>query len=202
VELGCDDARLDASFEWLARGVTGEGVAPNTERKAPLRYYAYHCGPNFACGANGGQPCAWGAVKVMLALSRWPAERRTPIMERAIKRGVDFLLSTDPALAEYPHPYAEAPSGNWWKLGFPVFYVTDLLQSLEALVGLDLGSDPRLSQSLQMVRDKQDVAGRWRQEYNYGSKTWGNFGRKGEASPWVTLRALRVLKALDKTPTI
>ena len=26
-ELGCDDARLDEAFEWMARSVTGEGVA-------------------------------------------------------------------------------------------------------------------------------------------------------------------------------
>ena len=195
MELGCRDARLDAAYEWLARSVTGEGVAPKTERRASLRYYRYNCGPDFACGANQEQPCAWSAVKVLLALSRWPADRRTPVMERAIQRGVGFLLSTDPALAEYPHPHAAAPSGDWWKFGFPVFYVADLLQNVEAMVALGLGRDARLARSLELICRKQDAQGRWTMEFPYGAKTWGRFGRKGQPNPWVTLRALRVLKA-------
>lgn len=194
LELGCHDARLEAAFDWLARSVTGAGVAPNTDRKAPLRYYAYNCGPDFACGANAGLPCAWGAVKVMLALSKWPAHRRTPMMEQAIEQGVAFLLGSDPALAEYPHPSANKPSGDWWKFGFPVFYITDLLQNVEALAGLGYGQDPRLAHALQLIREKQDTQGRWPLEYHYGTKTWGSFGRKGQPNPWVTLRALRVLR--------
>ncbi len=31
-------------------------------------------------------------------------------------------------------------------------------------------------------------------ESPYGARTWGSFGRKGQPNPWVTLRALRVLK--------
>ena len=27
------------------------------------RWYAYTSGPGFACGANAGRPCAWGAIK-------------------------------------------------------------------------------------------------------------------------------------------
>ena len=65
VELGCDDPRLERAFEWMARSVTGEGVAPITDKKALVRYYAGKCGPGFACGANDKLPCAWGAVKAL-----------------------------------------------------------------------------------------------------------------------------------------
>jgi len=196
LELGCRDERLDAAFEWMARSVTGEGVAPMTERGAPVRYYAGKCGPDFACGANNKLPCAWGAVKVMLALGRWPAERRTPLMQRAIERGIDFLLGTDPALAGYPNGWAEKPSGNWWKFGFPVFYVTDLLQNVEALIAVGCGRDPRLAHALDIIREKQDGGGRWALEYDYAGKMWCDFGPKKQPSPWVTIRALRVLKAV------
>ena len=74
VELGCDDPRLKTAFEWMARSVTGEGVAPMTDKHAAVRYYAGKCGPNFACGSNNKLPCAWGAVKVMLAFGNWPAK--------------------------------------------------------------------------------------------------------------------------------
>jgi hypothetical protein len=195
IDLGYADPRLEAAFEWMARSVTGEGVASNEDRQAAVRYYAGKCGPAFACGANNKLPCAWGAVKVMLAFGKWPVERRTPVIERAIQRGVDFLFSTDPATAGYPTGFGDKPSGNWWKFGFPVFYVTDLLQNVEALVGLGYGSDPRLANALAAIREKQDRQGRWALEYDYTGKTWVNFGAKKQLNPWVTLRALRVLKA-------
>ena len=196
IELGCDDPRLASAFEWMARTVTGEGVASANDRQAAVRYYAGKCGPTFACGANNKLPCAWGAVKVMLAFGKWPAKRRTPLMKRAIQHGVDFLFSVDPATADYPTGYSTKPSQNWWKFGFPIFYVTDLLQNVEALVELGYGHDPRLANALAMIRDKQDAQGRWPLEYDYTGKTWVNFGPKKQPNKWVTLRALRVLKAV------
>lgn len=193
-DLGCKDARLDRAFEWMARSVTGEGIAPMTDKTAPVRYYAGKCGSNFACGSNNKLPCAWGGAKVMLAFSKLPAEKRTPIIDRAIQQGVDFLFSTDPAGANYPCGYSSKPSGNWWKFGFPVFYITDLLQIVEALVGLGYGSDPRLANAVKLIREKQDEQGRWLLEYDYTGKTWVDFGAKKQPNKWVTLRALRVLK--------
>ena len=195
-EMGCADPRLDLAFEWMARSVTGEGIAPIEDKKAAVRYYAYKCGPNFACGVNNQLPCGWGAAKVMLAFSSLPASRRTPLVENAIKMGIAFLFSTDPAKADYPTRLNDKPSRNWWKFGFPVFYVTDLLQIVEALVGLGLGNDPRLANALAIVREKQDALGRWLLEYDYTGKTWVDFGTKKQPNKWVTLRALRVIKAV------
>jgi hypothetical protein len=196
LDLGYDDPRLEAAFEWMARSVTGEGVAPMTDRQAEVRYYAGKIGPDFACGANNKLACAWGAVKVMLAFGKLPADQHTPLMERAIQCGVDFLLGTDPATADYPTGYADKPSGNWWKFGFPVFYVTDLLQNVEALVALGYGNDPRLANALALIREKQDAQGRWALDYHYTGKTWVDFSAKKQPNKWVTLRALKVLKAV------
>ncbi len=193
VELGCDDPRLVSAYEWIARSVTGEGVARSGERQAALLYNSLKCGPLFACGANGRHSCAWGAVKVLLALGIWPAERRTPLLERAIRQGVEFLFSTDPVLAGYPTADGRKPSGDWWKFGFPLFYITDLLQLAEALAGLGYAHDPRLAGTLVLIRAKQDAQGRWPLEYAYSGKTWVDFGRKKAPNKWVTLRALRVL---------
>jgi hypothetical protein len=198
LELGFQDARLTTAFDWLARSVTGEGVASADDRQAPRRYYAYKCGPDFACGANNKLPCAWGAAKVMLALGKWPARRRTALMKRAIRRGIDFLLGTDPADARYPSGFSDKPSGNWWKFGFPVFYVTDLLQIVEALGALGYGADPRLARAVSLVLEKQDAQGRWALEYDYTGKTWADFGPKKRPNKWVTLRALRALKLAAK----
>jgi len=197
VELGYDDPRLAKAYEWMARTVTGEGVAPMQEKDAPVRYYAAKCGPTFACGANNKLPCAWGGVKVMLAFSKLPVKQRTQLIRNAIKHGTDFFFSIDPATAAYPSGYAEKPSGNWWKFGFPVFYVTDLLQLAEAFVGLGYGRDKQLAGTLEIIREKQNEHGQWLLEYDYNGKTWMDFGRKKQPNEWVTLRALRVLKAVN-----
>jgi hypothetical protein len=195
MELGYSDPRMDSAYEWMARTTTGEGVAPLKEKHASVRYFAGKCGPTFACGANNKLPCAWGGVKVLLALSKLPAEKRSELIEKAIRHGVDFFFRVDPSTAEYPNGWAAKPSGNWWKFGFPVFYVTDILQIAEALVGLGYASDPRLENTLELIRSKQDEQGRWPLEYNYDGKTWMRFGRMKEPNEWVTLRALRVLKS-------
>jgi hypothetical protein len=194
-ELGYEDPRLDSAYEWMARSLTGEGLAPNSERNAPRRYYASQCGPTFACGSNNKLPCAWGGAKVMLAFSVLPKARRTPLIENAIRHGVDFLFSVDPAEATYPSGFSARPSGNWWKFGFPVFYITDILQIVEALVGLGYGGDPRLANALALIREKGDEDGRWPLEYSYTGKTWVDFGPRKAPNKWVTLRALRLLRA-------
>lgn len=193
-ELGCSDPRLESAYDWMARSVTGDGIAPMSDKKAPVRYYAGKCGPLFACGSNNKLPCAWGGVKVMLALGSWPAERRTPMMQAAIESGAEFFLSIDPASAAYPNGYANKPSGNWWKFGFPLFYITDLLQLVEALAACGYANDPRLQNAWQVILDKQDEQGRWSLEYNYPDKTWVDFGQKKAPNKWVTWRALRALK--------
>lgn len=195
VDMGHDDSRLAAAFEWMARSVTGEGVAPMEDGEAGLRFYAsYNSGPGFACNYNDKLPCAWGGVKVMLAFSKWQPDRVPHLMKQAIAQGVDFLFGTDPAKADYPTRNDAKPSRNWWKFGFPVFYVTDLLQNVEALVALGYGDDPRLANALDLIREKQDEAGRWPLEYHYTGKTWLDFGEPKQPNKWVTLRALRALK--------
>lgn len=96
LDLGCKNSRLDKAFDWMARSVTGEGVAPMIEKKADVRYYAGKCGPRFACGSNNKLPCAWGAVKVMLAFSKLPESKKTPLIKSAIAAGTDFLLGSEP----------------------------------------------------------------------------------------------------------
>ena len=194
--LGCDDPRLDKAYEWMARTVTGDGIAPMEEKDATVRYYAYKCGPTFACGVNNKLPCAWGGVKVMLAFSKLPVEKRTPLIRKAIKQGAEFFLGIDPATAKYPTRDGSKPNRAWWRFGFPVFYVTDLLQLAEALVGLGYGDDPRVASTLNIIREKQDSEGRWSLEYDYAGKTWIDFGKTKQSNKWVTLRALRVLSTL------
>ena len=184
-----NDEQVQRAIDWQARAITGEGFG---------RYYqSGTSGPGFRCAANEKLPCAWGAVKAMLGLARIPAQRRRPEVERAIQQGAQFLLSCDPATAAYPLAWGNAkPSESWFRLGFPSGYVTDVLQTLEALRELGFARDPRLEGAIKWLVAKQDNQGRWKNQYAYNGKTWVDFETQGAPSKWVTLRACRVLKAV------
>ncbi len=200
IDLGWwGDERLAKAMDWLARSVTGDGIAPSQERQAPVRYLkSGNSAPGFVCSANNQLPCAWGAVKVLLALGKMPESARTPVMRAAINQGLEFLLSTDPAVADYPMGYSTKPNRSWFRFGYPIAYVTDVLQNVEVLIALGLGGDPRLKPALDLISKKQDAQGCWKLEYTYNGKTWVNVEQKGQPSKWVTLRALRVLKRVNR----
>jgi hypothetical protein len=183
-----DDERVRAAVEWAARAITGDGVD---------RWYASGTsGPGFACGANEGLPCAWGGVKELAGLARVPPGRRSPLVRRAVAQGVEFLFSRDPVVADYPMGWGNTtPNGAWFKPGFPLAYVADVLQALEVLAELGHGRDPRLARALAWLEGLQDADGRWRNRYAYNHKTWADVERQGAVSKWVTLRACTVLRA-------
>ncbi|MGA3058444.1 MAG: nitrogen fixation protein NifH [Candidatus Limnocylindrales bacterium] len=185
-----DDPRVQRALSYQAASITGEGWD---------RWYASTPGPGFRCGANCGDPCAWGATKAVLALARVPAERRTPAVARALEQGATFLLVRDPSVADYPMGPNTKPNGSWFKLGFPSGYVADVLQVLEALCEAGMAADPRLDRAVDWVVAQQDAQGRWPNRYAYAGKMVIDIDRPGLPSKWVTLRACRVLKSVAES---
>jgi hypothetical protein len=184
------DERVQRAIDWQARSITGEGLE---------RYYqSGTSGPGFSCAANEKLPCAWGAIKALLALARIPAHQTLPHVRRAKEQGAEFLLSRDPAVADYPMGWGNTkPNASWFKLGFPSGYVADVLQNLEALCELGFAADPRLKHAIDWLLTRQDAQGRWRNQYAYNGKTWVDFEKQGQPGKWVTLRACRVLKLVN-----
>lgn len=187
IRLGClDDPRVQRALDWQARAVTGDGVA---------YFKSGTSGPDFACAVNEGQPCGWGATKALKALAEVSPQGRTPAMERAIEQGVAFLLRYDLARADYP--YTGNISATWFKLGFPLSYWSDVLETLGVLVALGCGGDERLTDAYHWLLGKQDAEGRWKLENSLNGKMWVDIEQKGRPSKWVTLRALRVVKGME-----
>lgn len=219
LELGFgDDPRLREAIDWAARSITGEGIAP-ARSKAEVRFYrSGTSAPGFCCSANNHMPCAWGAIPALDALSRVPARSRTGPIRRAMKAGTDFLLRYNPAEANYPmgwsggpmrglvapkpqapRPRGERgakPNGSWFKFGYPMGYVTDVLRNAEVLVALGKGRERKLRPLAELILSKRDAEGRWPLEYSYQGKTWFDLGPKRAPNKWVTVRALRALKGM------
>jgi hypothetical protein len=204
MDLGCRDERLDTAYEWMARRLTGEnlprkinagGLGPAEGVPGPFRYMMFITDPLFGCRTNQGLACGWAGVSVMMAFSRLPRARRTDLINRAIKAGVEFFFSVDPATADFHDSKSGVPNIKWWQFKFPDFYATDILKMAEALTALGYGADPRLANTFTLIREKQDENGRWLLEYiDHIRKMWVTYGPAGKPNKWVTLRALRVLK--------
>jgi hypothetical protein len=182
-----NDERIQQALDWQARAVIGDGAT----------YYASGTpGPLFACVANGGLSCAWGDVKALKAFTMVPPETQTTRIQAALEVGVEFLLSRNLRIADYPS-YNDRVSPNWFKFGYPLGYTSDILEALEVLAKLGRLRDLRLADAIEFMLSKQDENGRWKLEYTLNGKTWTDIERKGEPSKWITLRAMRILTALD-----
>jgi len=182
-----EDDRIQQALDWQARAILGEDAT---------FYASGTTGPGFECVANRKLPCAWGAVKALKAFGLLPPEARTPRIQRAVEAGVEFMFSHDLARADYP--YQERINSNWFKFGYPLSYTSDILEALETLAGLGHARDPRLANAVEFTLSKQDGQGRWKLEHTLNGKMWADIEQKGKPSKWVTLRALRVLKAVAR----
>ena len=179
------DPRLTAATDWLARAIVGDGE---------LQYFASGTSaPGFACGVNQGKPCGWGANKALRGLLAIPKSERTATVKRALDVGAGFLLSRNPVEADYP--YTERVSSTWFKLGFPLSYWSDVLETTANLVDLGKSHDQRLRPAFEWILAKADKQGRWRLQNSLNRKMWIDFEHQGKPSKMVTLRVLRMLKA-------
>jgi hypothetical protein len=161
----------------------------------------------FVCVRNGGlrssgrprdkrtwQPCVWGCVKVLRGFAAIPPERCRPAVQRAIKRGVDFLLAHD--LTQEQRPALVEVDAQWLRFGFPLGYGSDLLEALLALAELDVQrARLEIAATRVILERKRDERGRWPLEHALRN-TWAEFEQEGAPNKWVTLRALKVLGVL------
>lgn len=141
-----------------------------------------------ACWINGEQPCAWGYSRLVWGLAALPEAARTRDVERALRRGVEFLLSYRPERGDYPAPYGA--SYLWRQLSFPLFYQADVLFVLRALDAADALDDPRAQSSIAWLLARQDERGRWGGRAPYAARMPSRI----DASKWVTLHAITLLK--------
>ncbi len=132
-------------------------------------------------------------MKALRALVHVPAKWQSARTDKAIKQAVEFFLSRDLSKADYP--YTGRISGEWFKFGFPLSYTSDVLETLMVLSEAGYARDPRLAPAIDLVLSKRDADGRWALRHSLNGKMWIDIEKRGKPSKWITLRALRVLKA-------
>lgn len=164
---------------------------------------------------DGGWNCEWvegstrssvhstlNALKGLLALET--ATSVSPVggteaTRAARRKGEEYLLERR---LRYRLSTGEEV-GNWvHQLAYPFRHVCNPLHAAEyfrrasALDGTP--PDPRLEETIEVIRAARGADGRWRQGYVLPGAVWFDLDvGEGEPSPWVTLHALRILRWWD-----
>jgi hypothetical protein len=146
----------------------------------------------------GRHTCIRAAVPLVQALAAVPQELRDEKLNTLLRSGNEFLLIHH--VYRRSHNTGKSISPYMTRLTFPGFYYPDMLQILYLLTGEGI-FDTRMEDAIEAVRKKQDADGMWKLQRQYNERKPGDtfpviaeFGEKGEANEWITLRALCVLK--------
>ena len=203
VRLGyLDDPRLQRAVDWIAtwqRFDDGESAPP---KEGPYARYEM---------CWGGHTCHMGGVKALKGLAEIPPGRRSPAVRRTIADGTEYLLRHH--VHRRSHDLTRDSKPGWRRFGFPRMYQTDVLEILGIFAKLGAAEhgapaagqrpdspllDPRAHEALDLVESRRDAQGRWTLQETMNGRTVVDIEAKGEASRWVTLKALQVLQAAGR----
>jgi hypothetical protein len=177
------DPRLERGINWITtylRFDDGEGPAPTGwpyEKRDPCW---------------GKHTCLMGVVKCLKALAEIPEKNRPSEVTRTIEQASDYLLRHH--LFKRSHDLSRAAKPKWLKFGFPTIWDSDALEVLMILARLGY-RDPRMREAAELVLAKQNSEGRWLLENTFNGRFQVNIEQKGKSSKWVTLNAIRALRA-------
>jgi hypothetical protein len=178
-----EDSRLQRGINWIT---TYQRFDDRVDK--PPTGWPY----DSAYGCWGKHICSMGAVKALKALSEIPEETRSSEVKETIVKGVEYFLQ------HHVHKRSHAPDKvckpGWLKFGFPLMYQTDALEILGVLTKLGY-HDKRMQEAIDLLISKQGDMGRWTMENTFNGRFQVNIESRDRPSKWVTLNALRVLKA-------
>jgi len=178
------DERVVKGFDWIAQHQRFD-LGPYPNKEWPYQYDL--CWRNHTCRS--------GAVKVLKAIAEVPEGERTPGMIRKAEEGAEFLLAQ--RILYRPPELKKISRKNWLEFGFPLMWNTDLVEILGTLGRLGV-RDERMNEAIDIVISKRGENGRWKQENHFPGRFITTIETNGRDSKWVTLNALRTLKALSR----
>jgi len=183
IKLGyLEDERVQRGIAWITkyqRADDGNKVRSKDDEYNRL----------FTC--FGKHSCHMGVAKALKALAIIPDDKLTGETRAKRDELVEYFLIHH--IHKKSHQIDEIARPGWLKFGFPLMYQTDVLELAGIMTDLKI-KDARLSEALQIIRDKQDKDGRWELENTFNGKTITAIEKKGSPSKWITLKALCVLK--------
>jgi hypothetical protein len=108
------------------------------------------------------------------------------------RRGEEYLLERD---LFRRRSTGEVANPEFLELAFPTRYHYDILRVLDYFRASGVRPDPRMSDAVRLIESRRQADGRWLLERSYDESLAFPFDESvGQASRWITLRAMRVLR--------
>ncbi len=200
-------ASMEGNVLWasLALGLMDERLQALADRLTELQWP--DGGWNCDVRPQARQSSFVETVLGLRGLAAWVRSTADRKAERTLERGVELLLEHDLLY----HRSGELIVPNWGpipdKIGFPIRFF-DVLLVLELMADVGHLDDSRCERALAMLASKGTADGGFPMEIrrartateicsNCTFANWGP-GGKTRTNPWVTIRALRVLRATNR----
>ena len=183
IRLGyLEDPRAQKGIQWITKYQHFDDGEQNMPKDWPYKSHK-------AC--FGKHSCHMGVVKTLKALAEIPANKRNSGVKNTINKAVEYLLAHH--IYKRSHDLSKKSKPGWLRLGFPLMYQSDILETLGILTKLHI-KDERMQDAIDIIVSKKDENGRWILENSYNGRFITNIETKGKPSKWITLNAIRVLK--------
>lgn len=143
---------------------------------------------------KGGTPCGYVSVKNLVMFNEFPKQWRGKMYKRSVKNIQEFLLRHDLSTADYPRT-RENPNKHWFNFAHFRSFQASVFQGAEALVLSGVKDHPVLKNALDFIGSKCIDGITWKAGYVQQKFPLRLESKK--PSPWLTLRGLRIHKALS-----
>jgi hypothetical protein len=132
-------------------------------------------------------------ISVLEGLRLYELHRKHKVqaVQAAQERGREFLLMHRLFRSDRT---GEIIKPIFLRFSFPPRWHYDILRALDYFQAVNAPCDRRLAESIEIVRSRRGLNGRWLLENEYRGETYFDLERIGAPSRWNTLRALRVLQ--------
>ena len=180
--FGFDDPRVDAAVGWLLANQLGDG--------------GWNCRTVRFGDSHGSFHTSISALEALAeAVKVEPG--RTEIVT-AMARGREFFLAHR---LYKSHRYGTVVDPVFTRLSFPPRWHYDLLRGLDHFQATAAPWDERYRDALDVLTCRRRKDGTWPVQHKHAGKVWFDMEQTGGPSRWNTLRALRVLRWVERLAT-
>ena len=169
------DERVDALLHWLLDAQLNDGGWNCAADHVGCRVSSFHTTLSVL---EGFQDCSDSS------------DERARLLSKAARRGREYFLRH--RLYRSEQTGAEVrPSFS--RFSFPPRWYFDVLRALDLFQKSAASWDPRITDAVDVVRDRRTKNGRWKVQNHHTGREFFSLEKTGTESRWNTLRALRVL---------
>ncbi len=182
--FGVDDPRVDEAIAWLLDNQLADGGWNCQTVRFGDQHSSFHT--------------SISALEA-LAEARRVGRRRQSALAAALDSGREFFLAHH---LYRSHRTGEVVDQVVTRLSFPPRWRFDILRGLDHFASTDAPWDERFQDALDTLLRRRHRDGRWPVQQKHAGRVWFDMETTGGPSRWNTLRALRVLRWVDRAQAV